>query len=545
MVWNKTAACFKIIILIFIVAWYVFFLAEKIDLTTADLGRHLKNGELLLANWESGILKSNFYSYTNPDYPVINHHWLSGIIFFLVLKLSGFAELSLFYIILNAAAFLLFFDAAKKNACFKIAALLSLVLIPLMASRTEIRPEVFSYFFSALFFWILWNYKNNLISGRWLYVLPAAELFWVNTHIYFILGIFLVGVFLFEELCFSFVKFMKEREMENEPRRNTPTFLSMLRCCLFEKQIKKLGVIFFLTGLASFINPFGAKAVFYPFKIFSNYGYPIVENQSVAFLERIDFILPNFILFKIAFLLLLASFIFAAFKNYKKISIANLCFGAAFGAMAWLAIRNFPFFGFFALPIMADNIKIITYKKLGQNTNAGNRVTYICIVIFILAILFAGYNTYAIKKNRLEKAGVGLTSQNSGSAGFFSAEGGKGPIFNNYDIGGYLIYYLYPEERVFTDNRPEAYPTDFFQKIYIPMQQNPAVWREQDKLYNFNAVFFSHRDYTPWGRQFLVELMKNPDWVQVYIDQYAAIFLRRNELNAPLIKKFEKNILKN
>jgi len=41
------------------------------------LGRHIKNGELVL-NGDFGILKSNFYSYTEPDFPVINHHWGGG-----------------------------------------------------------------------------------------------------------------------------------------------------------------------------------------------------------------------------------------------------------------------------------------------------------------------------------------------------------------------------------------------------------------------------------------------------------------------------------
>ena len=56
----------------------------------------------------------------------------------------------------------------------------------------------------------------------------------------------------------------------------------------------------------------------------------------------------------------------------------------------------------------------------------------------------------------------GLARGVQGSAKFFQNEGLKGPVFNNFDVGSYLIFYLFPEERPFVDNRPEAYPVEFF-----------------------------------------------------------------------------------
>jgi len=60
--------------------------------------------------------------------------------------------------------------------------------------------------------------------------------------------------------------------------------------------------------------------------------------------------------------------------------------------------------------------------------------------------------------------GFGLVQGNNQSAQFFIDNNIKGPLFNNYDIGGYLIYHFYPQEKVFTDNRPEAYSVSFFEK---------------------------------------------------------------------------------
>jgi len=195
---QKLLVYSSIFALFFLIDLYFLFLAQKIDLATVDLGRHLKNGEnILLKNF--GVLFKNFYSYTYPDYPFTNHNWGGGLIFFLIFKIGNFVGLHLFFIIVSLITFIIFFYLAKREGDFKIAFILSFLLIPLIAERKEIRPEIFSYLFSAIFFLILSLYKKNNISSRHLLILPLIQIIWVNTHIYFYLGLFLILVFLIEE----------------------------------------------------------------------------------------------------------------------------------------------------------------------------------------------------------------------------------------------------------------------------------------------------------------------------------------------------------
>ena len=112
----------------------------------------------------------------------------------------------------------------------------------------------------------------------------------------------------------------------------------------------------------------------------------------------------------------------------------------------------------------------------------------------------------------------------------------RGPIFNNYDIGGYLIFYLYPRNQVFVDNRPEAYPADFFQNTYIPIQEDDTRWHEEARKNGFNAIFFSHRDVTPWGQTFLKNRLEDPDWAVAYLDEYSIIFVGRDSVNSGIIE---------
>ena len=62
-----------------------------------DLGRHLKLGEIIVQ--QKNIPKTNLFSYTYPDFPFINHHWLSEVIFFITAKSFGLSSLIILKII--------------------------------------------------------------------------------------------------------------------------------------------------------------------------------------------------------------------------------------------------------------------------------------------------------------------------------------------------------------------------------------------------------------------------------------------------------------
>ncbi|MBL8012248.1 MAG: hypothetical protein JNN05_00225, partial [Candidatus Omnitrophica bacterium] len=109
----------------------------------------------------------------------------------------------------------------------------------------------------------------------------------------------------------------------------------------------------------------------------------------------------------------------------------------------------------------------------------------------------------------------------------------------NYDIGGYLIFYLYPRIKVFVDNRPEVYTISFFRDKYIPMQENNDVWKKMDGQYGFNMIIFYRHDLTPWGQNFLVSRIQDSQWAPVFVDMFCIIFLKRNEQNHSVIERFE------
>ncbi len=515
---------FKVIIFSLIVVWYGIFLTHKIDLTTADLGRHIQNGNIIVnAPWldKIDVLKTNYYSYTLNDQSFINHHWGSGVVFYFIYLWFGFSGLSVLYALFGVLTVLVFWDIARRMSNFWVATGVAVVILPLVTTRAEVRPEVFTYFLTGVFFWTLYLHRSNIQYSRFnihklVWLLTLAMLLWVNLHIGFVFGFLVLGAFGLEQM-------IKDIRLKIQDKTNP----------ILSKNFYKLLYISIISLIAGLINPNFIQGLLYPLNIFKNYGYLIVENQSVKFLENIGVINnQHFLLFKVVVIVTVISFIGVAIRNYRKIDIAQLVLVVVTAVMAYLGIRNFPSFALFTLPALAGSI----YFIIPKNFHIAYKITLSIIVIVLVgSCANVQYQNFV---NIRPVLGFGLLPEVNGSADFFKTNNLKGPIFNDYDIGGYLIFNLYPE-KVYVDNRPEAYTNDFFQKEYIPAQENFEKWKEIDIKYNFNTIFFSHRDYTPWAQAFLVSKVLDPDWAPVFLDSYNIIFVRRSQTNTELIKKYE------
>jgi len=481
---------YLIVIVVFL--QYGWVLAHKINITDADIGRHIRNGEMFFQNWE--VMKTNFYSFTHPDFPTPNHHWGAGVLFYLIWKVWGLVGVHIFFTVLSLLTFFVFYLIAIKQSSIGISSLASIAVIPLIAVRTEIRPEVFSYLFAGLFLWFLLD-KQHINSKKLLYLFPLIEIVWVNVHIYFFLGPLIIGVFCIDS-------FLTKKE-----------------------DSRLLMYVFALTSVATLVNPFGLEGALAPFNIFDNYGYSTAENVSIFGLSpHGKFSKTILIGFKILSLLIASTFIIAAVKQRKKILLPYLLLAFFVIMAALFAWRNLALFGFFSLPILSTNIATLCGKIKKEHERTFLWVVFLSLVV-ILALCSSGKMKLFYSFG--DELGFGPQQGNTSAAVFFKNNNLRGPIFNNFDVGGYLIFYLYPQEKVFVDNRPEAYPKSFFENTYIPMQLNVEKWKEIDKKYNFNSIVINHRDSSNEMLQFKIARNNDPEWTLVYIDMYITIYSRR------------------
>ncbi len=479
-----------------LIVLYAITSAEVIDLTNGgiDLGRHLKNGELLLSPAASQILHTNFYSYTQPDLEFVNHHWLAGIVFHAVYKLGGFPGLNAFYILLGGLTLGLSVRMAEKAAGLAVASALALGLMPILRARASVRPEIFTLLLAGVFFCLLWSHHNGWLTWKVLLILPALEVFWVNLHIGFVFGPIFIAAFLLGELV--------------EGPRRLGLWLAILG----------------LTLAATLLNPSGIHGAVYPFTIWTNYGMPVVENFSILFLWSHDYN-GEFALITLTLLALYLSFL--APRRSGPFPAALFILAAVIGELAFTAIRNQTLLAYFSLAAIAINIGPRGFQPWRER-RAGAAV----LGAFMLASI--GYNGLELIE-RKETIGLGLQPGRDAAARFFEANQIPGPILNNFNIGGYLIHYLFPKQRVYVDSRPEAYDSSFLRERYQAPLTQDALWPGLLNQYGFQSIFFCVSSV--WENAFIDRRIADPEWAQVFGDETAIILVRRTAANAGLIER--------
>jgi hypothetical protein len=511
----------KIVIFILLLVFLATFLIHKINFSTDDLGRHIKTGEII---WQTkSVPKVNLFSYAEPDHLFINHHWLSELIFYGLYSLGGFSALIVLKVIILLLSFGIVYYLATQRGGFWWATVFAFLSILVFIERTDVRPEIFSYLMVALYLLIFYLFSSGK-SKRVIWWLIPLELIWVNLHIYFFLGPFLVLVFFIQQL----ITYQKRGWWSN------------LKNLLRERQKSGLFACFLLTlfcFLVLLINPNFIKGATYPLFVLKNYGYDIVENKSPFYLDNL-MDNPVFLHFKILIGLIIFSFIL----NHRRMNFFDFVTASFAVFLGCFALRNFPLTSLLALPVLAVNFNQGSANffdwlaaKLDSNLIYLEMILCLVLIVFLLLLSYANFKSESKFTFIKNEWGIGLTEGSEAAAEFYLEHKIQGPVFNNFDIGSYLDFYLYPTQQTFVDNRPEAFSPQFWQYVYIAAQDDEAWWRIFDAHYNFNSIFMAETDATGWSRSFINRIIQDEDWVTVYLDKYAIILVKNIEKNKPII----------
>ncbi|KKT82190.1 MAG: hypothetical protein A3B99_03630 [Candidatus Yanofskybacteria bacterium RIFCSPHIGHO2_02_FULL_44_12b] len=464
-----------------------------------DIGLHLSLGKI--AWQEHRIVTTNFFSFTTPDFIWLNNTWLSKAVFYLVWAWVGMEGLIVFNaLMLTVALSLAFFAFYKKETLLPVS-IVTVLSIFIFVERSAVRPEIFSYLFLGWYLFVLFKEDERLIWS-----LPLIQILWVNSHIYFILGPLLYGLFLVHY-------FIRQKSMDKRGRRFL--LVGLLMC------------------VANLINPLGLKEALYPFFVFKNYAVPVLENQSPVKLFMLGYSRFSSSALFAGIVLTLIGF----FANYKKLrdNIFSLGLFIATSALSLIMLRNVAVFALAMIPINAKNL-----HGLGINFRRRNLLVTMAVLLLLLLISVVDNEfNQAFYPDR--KFGTYVPEGPQRAVDFIKDHRLRGPMFNNYNIGGFLIWQL-PGEKVFIDSRPEAYPADFIRDVYIGMQKDYRTWKIYSEQYHINMAVLDYFDSNDYFINFLQNISEDDDWALVYKDGWAVIFLKRTADNADIIKQYEIGI---
>jgi hypothetical protein len=110
----------------------------------------------------------------------------------------------------------------------------------------------------------------------------------------------------------------------------------------------------------------------------------------------------------------------------------------------------------------------------------------------------------------------------AGAADFVAREHLPGPLLNNFDVGGYLLYRLYPEHRVFIAGSTSMYPASFLATYRTSVLGDPrpdalrATWGIETVVIDLAS---------PATATLIERLTGAPDWALVFLDAAGAVFV--------------------
>lgn len=478
----------------------IFAMASRVSIDE-DTWWHLRTGQLIAENRE--VPKSDPFSYTRQGeawvYP--SAAWLTELRLFVLYDRLGPGALNLWVAAVVSAAFAFIYFALSGGPFLR-----AFVLI-LAASASAVywaaRPYMASFFFTALFLWLLedfrWKRKERL------YLLPIAMLFWVNSHPGFAIGFLLWGIYLLDGLLAVFGDAWEAgKGLAREKFASAARF-----------RLGRLSLVGLFMLLAASLNPSGPRILSYPF-----------ETLSIGTLRNFieEWQSPNFHNAQMLPFLLLLLLCFAALgASRKRISLSDYLLAAGFGAMALLAGRNIALFAL-AAPIVftrhAEPALQELSEKLAVNLSTSAQPTrmqaslnwillaaVIAFVLFRVATIFPAQANQAVYASQVPVAAVE----------YLQRENPSGQLFNSYNWGGYLIWAL-PEYPVFVDGRTDLYSDDLLSE-WLQIAGAEPGWQARLSQREVNLILLEPQ----WP---LVQVLESDGWRQIYEDDMAVIYSR-------------------
>ena len=401
-----------------------------------------------------------------------------------------------------------------------------MVLLALASSMIHFlaRPHVVSWLFTLAWFWILDSSERECFNGqggrgrRSLWILPPLILVWVNVHGGFLMGFVLLGIFWLGALWTWF---------RAKPARIEEALLRIAA----QKRSRDLIFVCLLTAAASLVNPYGWKLHAHIYSYLSNRFLMdhIEEFQS-----------PNFHglgqrCFVVLLLIVLAAL--AAWGRKLRMSEALLVLFAVYAGL--YASRNIPVCSLLLVmvvaPLILPAMPVQGFLERMQRIELSQRGHLWPVAVLIVTLGIAA-NGGRLGPTTLIDAHFDPKRMPVEAVNYMQQSAVTGPILGPDYWGGYLIYRLYPAAHVIVDDRHDLYGEEFF-KSYLWMIQLHSRW--DNFLHEHEArCLVLPRDAALTS--LLMEMQmpyKTPDWIQVYADQTAVVFVRRKQGTTQLVPK--------
>ncbi|HPQ40920.1 MAG TPA: hypothetical protein PLV45_11165, partial [bacterium] len=466
-------------------------------ITEPDMGYHLHAGQWILRNtvWPG----TDAFTYTVPDHPYIDLHWLYQVTITGIHSLGGELLMVIFHAFFTLLAFALAArQSLRRRASPGLVAVLTVIGAMASDHRFSVRPEVIS--------WVLLMITVGILESKWKWwCLPLVTLLWVNIQGIFIIGPAMIGCFLLDDL-------IRHRSFRRQ------RWIPGLAACA-----------------APLLNPYGLRGVLFPLTLSTRLSgenrFAATIGEFLSPLSLNSLIGENSVRFMVGGWYVFTILTLAAVTiTLRRRTPADILRVIVFGVLAAQAVRNIPLFFLAALPVTSQSLMEIwnslraafsRHARIPRFRPAVQPVVAITGVLFMLLL-----NTLIVTgswhelSGKMSRFGYRLNPDflPVNAVEFLNQQAIRGRVLNELRYGGYLGWKW--SEPVFIDGRLEVMGHAFFKEyelarhLQIPWQLVHR-WRPDIAIFGYTSI-------PGWFDQFL----KNPGWRLVYLDRDAAVFLR-------------------
>ena len=458
----------------------IFFLVRS-EAVDPDIWWHLRNAQHLLQTRH--FIRSDLYSFTVPGHPWISHEWFAEIPYYLAWRAGDLAGIRILEIVLLVAIFLgLLYLCHQSSGNIKGSVLAVCVSVYLATVSFGPRTILFGYLYMVILLILLQRFRSKGRAALW--AIPPLFCLWINTH-----GSWSLGVIIFA--ISVAVGLFRGSWGRIHAESWTP------------EQFRALLVTGVASAAALFVNPFGARLVFYPldlaFRQKLNVSY-IAEWVSLDFQGARG---------KLVMALLLFLLLSALLRNCRWL-LADLAL-LSFGLYCGLAYSRFLFLlAILAAPVVARLLDFVPRYDPRKDRRALNAAVMLLLIFSMVR--------YRPRTAEIQQAIARIFP--AGAIPYLKAHPPSAPMLNEFLWGGYLEWYD-QDLKIFIDSRVDIFEYAGVFRDYLDVLdlQNPRAVLEK---YKIGAALL------PPGLPLTYVLEQDPAWRVVYRDP-ACVLLEKME----------------
>jgi hypothetical protein len=407
--------------------------------------------------------------------------------------------------LISGAFVLAFRTAVVRSKHVFVSLIVVIVGASASAASSEMRPQVFSFLLFAVTIIILQRFRER--GGRVLWLLPPLILIWANLHVVFMAGLALIAI-------------------ESVVAALTPPQWAYDRQLPRLKASLQLGGIAVVSALAALVTPNGVELYLYPFRL-------LLDPNTARLLN--EYMPPSFNeLTGMSFLALLILAVIGLAFSRRRTTLRDFVYVVFFAAAAFKSQRHQVLFAIAAAGPIALWLSYAQESVEGWISQtrllSPARIGAWSILSLFAATLFCWRISDAVGRNPFDYMNMSEMFPHA-ACDFIEASDLSGHMYNQYNYGGYLMWRLWPKHRVFVDSRQEPFLRGTFEAEQIATNcLKPGDWESTFKNYDINFAILHPTT------MLAAALQDRADWVCVYADDQAMIFVRDIPANAEVIR---------